>query len=594
MVNRYEKARKVRPRNRSVPGARVPNPAETLTPAGPPNSGSYCDSTAAGRTSAWGPTLSSGPIPSKGDDVAHHRAGGPDRPPRHPRPDRPEQAPQRGARRARRVNARGARRRSHRGHRRAGAVRRLRPAPFRGDGRRAARPRSGAGAHRRRARSRPSSRRAHRVPAHRDGRTVLPEARLPSRPAHRRRPGRPRVDGVHDRVPGERAGDGSAVALVLQPRLLRKSLRRGLLLRGEVLGDFDSHLHVLVAAPAVLLDPLPRDAESLAVLRAGRHLEHHALPVQRPHLDPGAEHRLREVDRHHTRDVEASALAPEKPVRLDVDHDDDVAAPPCALALQPEPRAVVGAGRNVDHQALVDLHVPRALTRGAALRRDLPAAAAHRTGPRHREAALAERDRAAAPALETGRERCTQRAAAPPAGGAHFRHPERHRHLAPQRRDAERDRDRGLDLLFFLPYGAALAAAAEDRREDVAQPAERAEIGEIEISTLEGPPPTRPRARVRAVAPQLIVLPPLLSVAQDVVRLVDLLEALGRLRRAGAAAWMVLLGEPAKRLLDLIRRRRLRDAEDLVIVLGRRHQAASPCHVSTTTRAGRISTPPSR
>src|SRR2546426_997729 len=124
MVNRYEKARKVRPRNRSVPGARVPNPAETLTPAGPPNSGSYCDSTAAGRTSAWGPTLSSGPIPSKGDDVAHHRAGSPDRRPRHPRPDRPEQAPQRGARTARRVNARGARRRSHRGHRRAGAVRR--------------------------------------------------------------------------------------------------------------------------------------------------------------------------------------------------------------------------------------------------------------------------------------------------------------------------------------------------------------------------------------------------------------------------------------------------------------------------------------
>src|SRR5207245_1146403 len=131
-----------------------------------------------------------------------------------------------------------------------------------------------------------------------------------------------------------------------------------------------------------------------------------------------------------------------------------------------------------------------------------------RPGPRHREAALAERDRAPAPALGTGRERCTRRAAAPAAGGTHFRHPERHRHLAPQRRDAERDRDRGLDLLFFLPYGAALAAAAEDRREDVAQPAERAEIGEIDISTLEGPPPTRPRARVRPVAPQLLLLPP--------------------------------------------------------------------------------------
>src|SRR3989475_2543949 len=263
----------------------------------------------------------------------------------------------------------------YRGHRRAGAVRRLRPAPFRGGGRRAARPRRGPGADQCRARPRQAPRRAYRLSPHRDGRAVLPEVRVPSRPAHRRRPGRPRVDGVHDRVPGERAGDGSAVALVLQPRLLRKSLRRGLLLRGEVLGDFDPHFHVLVAAPAVLLDPLPRDAESLAVLRAGRHLEHHALPVQRPHLDPGAKHRLREVDRHHTRDVEASALAPENPARLAVDPDDDVAPPPRALALQPEPRAVVGTGRNVDHQALVDLHVPRALTRGAALRRDLPAAA---------------------------------------------------------------------------------------------------------------------------------------------------------------------------------------------------------------------------
>src|SRR5207249_12335562 len=51
---------------------------------------------------------------------------------------------------------------------------------------------------------------------------------------------------------------------------------------------------------------------------------------------------------------------------------------------------------------------------------------------------------------------------------------------------------------------------------------------------------------------------------------------------------------PYTTLFRSIRRRRLRDAEDLVIVLGRRHQAASPCHVSTTTRAGRISTPPSR
>src|SRR5207247_2841959 len=102
------------------------------------------------------------------------------------------------------------------------------------------------------------------------------------------------------------------------------------------------------------------------------------------------------------------------------------------------------------------------------------------------------------------------------------------------------------------------APTAEDRREDVPQPAERAEIGEIEI---DGPPRTlgRPRcSRIGAIAPQLVILPPLVGVAQDVVRLVDLLEALGRLRVAGVAVGVVLLGEPATRLLDFMLRCRLR------------------------------------
>jgi len=138
------------------------------------------------------------------------------------------------------------------------------------------------------------------------------------------------------------------------------------------------------------------------------------------------------------------------------------------------------------------------------------------------------------------------------------------------------------------------------------QPAERAEIGEIEI---DGPPRTlgRPRcSRIGAIAPQLVILPPLVGVAQDVVRLVDLLEALGRLG-FGVSIGMVLLGEPAERLLDLVHRRGLGDAKDLIIVLRGGHQppsprgrdaappssGRSPCHVSTTTRAGRINAPPS-
>src|SRR3990172_3370554 len=96
------------------------------------------------------------------------------------------------------------------------------------------------------------------------------------------------------------------------------------------------------------------------------------------------------------------------------------------------------------------------------------------------------------------------------------------------------------------------------------------------------------------------------------MRLIDLLEALGRLRIVRVAIGVVLLGEPAERLLDLVHRRRLGDPQNLVVVLVRRHQRVSPCgpggvarspsraphspppcHVSTTTRAGRISWPPS-
>jgi len=50
------------------------------------------------------------------------------------------------------------------------------------------------------------------------------------------------------------------------------------------------------------------------------------------------------------------------------------------------------------------------------------------------------------------------------------------------------------------------------------------------------------------------------------VRLVDLLEALGRLRVVGVAVGMVLLGEATERLLDLVRLRRLGNPERLILV----------------------------
>src|SRR5659263_331312 len=69
-----------------------------------------------------------------------------------------------------------------------------------------------------------------------------------------------------------------------------------------------------------------------------------------------------------------------------------------------------------------------------------------------------------------------------------------------------------------------------------------------------------------------VVLFPLLSVAQDFVGLVRLLEArLGRLV-AGVDVRVVLLRQPPERLSDLLRRGAFRDPQDPVIVLLRVHQ----------------------
>src|SRR5206468_12825508 len=218
----------------------------------------------------------------------------------------------------------------------------------------------------------------------------------------------------------------------------------------------------------------------------------------------------------------------------------------------------------------------------ASLRRHPPLAPADRTRPVHSEPALPERNHPTPPALRTGGQGGPRRRAAAAARGAHFCHRQRHRHLASQGRHPERDRHGGLDLVLVVRASAALGATpAEDAREQVPQPAERAETREIEADPGASPPgaspaPPPPGPIVRAVAAQPVVALALLGIAQDVLRLVDFLEAVRRLGVAGIAIGMVLLSEPTKRLLDFVHRRRLRDPEDLVIVLRRGHQPLSP------------------
>src|SRR5207244_1729450 len=132
------------------------------------------------------------------------------------------------------------------------------------------------------------------------------------------------------------------------------------------------------------------------------------------------------------------------------------------------------------------------------------------------------------------------------AGRAHLGQREDDGNFPPERGHPERDRHRRLDLFLFLfPRSSASPPPSEDRREQVPEPSQRAQVGNVEVhvpagrrpgsSAAEARPPTASRSCEWPVAPQLIVLLALLRITQHVVCLVDLLEAVRRLRVVGVA-----------------------------------------------------------
>src|SRR5207244_2581144 len=124
----------------------------------------------------------------------------------------------------------------------------------------------------------------------------------------------------------------------------------------------------------------------------------------------------------------------------------------------------------------------------------------------------------------------------------------------------------------------AWTSAAEQVGEDVADPAEAAEAARAPTATAE-------RVRVEAGAEDPaagVVALALVGVRQDRVGLLDLLEPLLRRRVARVLVRVVLARELAVGLLDLLVGGLLVDAERLVGIPDRGHQAA------TTTRAGRM------
>ena len=207
---------------------------------------------------------------------------------------------------------------------------------------------------------------------------------------------------------------------------------------------------------------------------------------------------------------------------------------------------------------------PGALAGRARVLDDRPGAAAARARLGDREQALALGLDAAALAARADLGRRARLGAGAVAGRAALRGRDGERDLRALDRLLEGDRDLGLEVAAALgagaaragaPRAAAAAAAAEEVGEDVA----RSEPA----SKPPAPPPPGPPPANDAAA---VVLLALVGVAEDVVGRRDLLEALLGLLVARVAVRVVLARELAVGLLDLVRRRLLVDAEDLVEV----------------------------
>src|SRR5690606_26237151 len=293
------------------------------------------------------------------------------------------------------------------------------------------------------------------------------------------------------------------------------------------------------------------------------------------------------VDRERAVDVQA--VPPEEVMRLHPEGDQEVTGcSPARPSLALPRESQLGPGihprrhRHDDLPLLADLAA--ATADPARLARHLPAAIARGTRPLHCKAALAERDRARAPAFAARLRPRARRVPGAAARGALLGDGHADRQPPATRRHRERNLDDVLDVAPALrrapPPAPRTLAEVEDRAEQIAQ------ATEVQVLGRRTEPAARaPRVRARPAEPEpgerphlaeLIVLLPLLRVGEDRIRLPDLLEALRRTRVVPVRVRMVLLGELAIRPLDLLGRSALRHAQDLIVILARRRWHRRP------------------
>src|SRR6185312_13650446 len=350
--------------------------------------------------------------------------------------------------------------------------------------------------------------------------------------------------------------------------------------------DADLSVHVAARGAAQHRHAFAAQAELMAGLCAGRDRHLGARAIDRRHFDRAAERRCRHRDRHAAMNVRAVAL--EERMRPDGKEDVEIAIAAAAqtrfaFAGETDTRAVLDTGRNGDVEHLLLARAALAAARTAWLVDHLAGAMTGRAGALHGEEALLRADAAGAAAGRAiDRLRSCFRAAA--VTGI-TRRERRHAdlRLASFESFLERDLEIVAEIAAAIIRAAATAAAhhrAEHLLEDVGEAAGAAEAEIAAAAT----------ALFESGMAEAVVSGALLIVLQDVIGLVNILEAVLGLFVARIAVGMILHGELTERLLDVVARGITPHAEQLIEVLFRHRNYLVPRLRTPGASTGEVAT----
>src|SRR6185312_12662281 len=363
----------------------------------------------------------------------------------------------------------------------------------------------------------------------------------------------------------ESLGFGAGLAGLLE--LLEQLFLFGRQVGRRLDGDLD--VHVAALGRAHDRHALGAQAELVAALRPGRDVDARRPAVERRHLDGAAQGCLHHGDRHLAVHVRSFALEQRMPAHRQ--EDIEIAGRPAArarlaLAAQANARAVLDAGWNVDLERLL---APHAALAGADLARlvdDLAGTVAGRAGALDGEEALLGADAAAAVAGRALVRLGTGFGARAVAGLARDRARHAHRGLGAAVGLLQRDLEIEAQVLAAHVGASAgprpAAAAIEHLLEDVAE-----HRAEVEALGIEAARPAGAVAALEGGGAVAVVGRALVGILQDVVGVIEFLELLLGVLIAIVAIRMMLHGELAKGLLDVVGARRPTDAQHLVVVL---------------------------